>query len=62
MPGWISNCPTHTGEIRLADGQHTLVVEYYEHGGEVSAHAWWQSRETFPIERSSKSVRLDVYS
>lgn len=38
---------THTGEVRLAAGQHTIVVEYYEHGGEARAHAWWQSRESF---------------
>lgn len=38
---------THTGEVYLAAGQHTVTVEYYEHGGEASAHVWWQSRERF---------------
>ncbi len=38
---------THTGEVYLADGQHTVIVEYYEHGGGASAHVWWQSREPF---------------
>jgi hypothetical protein len=38
---------THTGEVYLADGQHTVVVEYYERGGGASAHVWWQSREAF---------------
>jgi hypothetical protein len=38
---------THTGEVYLADGHHTVIVEYYERGGEASAHVWWQLRETF---------------
>ncbi len=38
---------THTGEVYLAEGQHTVVVEYYERGGSASAHVWWQLRETF---------------
>ncbi|MEE8391315.1 MAG: PA14 domain-containing protein [Anaerolineae bacterium] len=38
---------THTGEVYLADGQHTVTVEYYERGGGASAHVWWQLRETF---------------
>lgn len=32
---------TRTGDISLGEGQHTVVVEYYEHGGEASAHVWW---------------------
>jgi hypothetical protein len=32
---------TRTGDITLGEGQHTVVVEYYEHGGEASAHVWW---------------------
>lgn len=23
------------------EGRHTVVVEYYDHGGEASAHVWW---------------------
>ncbi|MCP4540384.1 MAG: hypothetical protein GY832_24870 [Chloroflexi bacterium] len=38
---------THTGEVYLAAGQHTIVVEYYERGGGASAHVWWQLREAF---------------
>jgi hypothetical protein len=38
---------THTGEVYLAAGEHTVTVEYYEHGGEAAAHAWWESREPF---------------
>jgi hypothetical protein len=33
---------TQTGEISLGEHQHTVVVEYYEHGGEASAHVWWR--------------------
>lgn len=32
---------THSGDINLAGGLHTVVVEYFERGGEASAHAWW---------------------
>jgi hypothetical protein len=38
---------THTGDVYLAAGQHTITVEYYERGGEASAHVWWQSQESF---------------
>ena len=38
---------TQSGDITLADGQHTVVVEYYEHGGEASAHVWWNQLGTF---------------
>ncbi len=38
---------TKSGELYLAAGQHTIVVEYYEHGGEASAHVWWQLRDSF---------------
>ena len=38
---------THTSDVYLAAGQHTIVVEYYEHGGEAHAHVWWRSQETF---------------
>ncbi|HIQ01279.1 MAG TPA: hypothetical protein EYH30_03985 [Anaerolineales bacterium] len=36
---------TRTGEIALAEGQHTIVVEYFEQGGEAAAHVWWERRE-----------------
>jgi len=36
---------TRTGEIALADGQHTVVVEYFEEGGEAAAHVWWERRD-----------------
>jgi len=42
---------TNTGEVYLAAGQHTITVEYYEHGGGASAHVWWQPRDTFPAWR-----------
>ncbi len=38
---------THTGDITLAEGQHTVVVEYYDHGGEASAHVWWNRLGAF---------------
>ena len=39
--------PTNWGDISLGSGQHTLVVEYYEHGAGASAHVWWNLRSTF---------------
>ena len=33
---------TSWGDVTLASGLHTVVVEYYEHGGEASAHVWWK--------------------
>ena len=38
---------TRTGDVNLGQGQHTVVVEYYEHGGEASAHVWWNLLGTF---------------
>jgi hypothetical protein len=38
---------TRTGDIFLGSGQHTVVVEYYEHGGEASAHVWWKRLGAF---------------
>jgi hypothetical protein len=38
---------THTGDMILPDGQHTVLVEYYEHGGDASAHVWWSRLDTF---------------
>jgi hypothetical protein len=38
---------THVGEVYLAAGQHTVVVEYYEHGDKASAHAWWKKQDGY---------------
>jgi hypothetical protein len=32
---------THSSDITLGAGQHTVVVEYFEEGGQASAHVWW---------------------
>jgi hypothetical protein len=36
---------TSTGELALAAGQHTVMVEYYEDGDQASAHVWWELRD-----------------
>lgn len=36
---------THQGDIYLDASEHTVVVEYYEQGGEASAHVWWNKIE-----------------
>ncbi len=38
---------THSADISLSGGEHTIVVEYYEHGGEASAHVWWNLLGSF---------------
>lgn len=38
---------TNWGDITLGSGQHTVVVEYYDHGAGASAHAWWNLRGAF---------------
>jgi len=36
------------GDYRLASGQHTLIVEYYERAGDAIMHLWWEKIELFP--------------
>jgi hypothetical protein len=38
---------TRSGDITLSSGQHTVVVEYYEHGDKASAHVWWDLLTAF---------------
>jgi hypothetical protein len=38
---------TRTGDITLGSGQHTVVVEYFERGGQASAHVWWNLLGSF---------------
>lgn len=38
---------THYGDLTLSAGQHTVVVEYFEQGGEAHAHVWWDRLGAF---------------
>ncbi len=38
---------THSGDLTLSSGQHTVEVTYYEHGGQASAHVWWNRLGAF---------------
>ncbi|RLC66446.1 MAG: hypothetical protein DRI48_04625, partial [Chloroflexi bacterium] len=38
---------TRWGDVTLDSGRHTVVVEYYEHGGDASAHVWWKRLDGF---------------
>jgi len=51
----------HSGEVALSGGEHTLIVEYYEHKGAASAHVWWElvSEATGWIGSYYASPRLD---
>jgi hypothetical protein len=51
---------THTGETYVAAGEHTVTVEYYEHGGEAAAHAWWELREPFAAWRGEYFDNRDL--
>jgi hypothetical protein len=45
---WDQKLPnTRSGDVFLGEGQHTVAVEYYEHGGEASAHVWWNRLGAF---------------
>ncbi|MDF1512379.1 MAG: PA14 domain-containing protein [Anaerolineae bacterium] len=37
---------THQADITLTRGQHTVVVEYFEEGGEAAVHIWWSRLDT----------------
>jgi hypothetical protein len=32
---------THQADITLSQGQHAVVIEYFEEGGESAVHVWW---------------------
>ena len=38
---------THTGNLTVSSGQHTVEVTYYDHGGQASAHVWWNRLGSF---------------
>jgi hypothetical protein len=38
---------TQSGDVTLGNGQHTVVVEYYEHSGGAHAHVWWDRLDSF---------------
>jgi hypothetical protein len=38
---------TRSADANLDSGLHTIVVEYYDHGGEASAHVWWNRLDVF---------------
>ena len=42
-----STSSTRSGDVALTDGQHAVAVEYYERGGQASAHVWWNLLTAF---------------
>ena len=38
---------TRSGDVTLGNGQHSIVVEYFERGGQASAHVWWNRLGAF---------------
>jgi len=48
IEGWqVSSVKSHLGYRWLAGGLHTLRVEYFEAGGDASAHLWWEEISAF---------------
>lgn len=37
---------THYGDITLSEGNHTVVVDYFEEGGEAAIHVWWNRQDS----------------
>ena len=38
---------THFGDIALGAGNHEVVVDYFEDGGEAAVHVWWSRLDAF---------------
>ncbi|HHN93430.1 MAG TPA: hypothetical protein ENK17_01555, partial [Anaerolineae bacterium] len=51
VDGWQdqSRPNTRTGDVILSARQHTVTVEYYEHGGGASVHVWWQPLDDYAL-------------
>jgi len=62
VDAWVDQklSKTHTGETYVAAGEHTVIVEYYEHGGEAAVHAWWDLREPFAAWRGEYFDNRDL--
>jgi RNase P/RNase MRP subunit p29 len=45
---WHDGIGSHSGDIYLADGTHTVRMEMYEHTGGAMARLWWARQEGFP--------------
>ncbi len=43
LDAWINQAlpNTHSADVTLSQGQHAIVVEYFEGGGESAVHVWW---------------------
>jgi hypothetical protein len=37
---------THQADMTLTQGQHSIVVEYFEEGGVSAVHVWWTRQDT----------------
>ncbi len=37
---------TRSGDLALSAGNHTVVVDYFEQGGEAAIHVWWDRVDT----------------
>ena len=37
----------HTADVYLEAGQHSIIVEYYEHGDKAAVRVWWKPLDSF---------------
>jgi hypothetical protein len=51
---------THTGDITLNAGEHLVVVEYYEQGGEAAAHVWWNRLDATDVWEGNYYDNVDL--
>jgi len=45
---WHDGVGSYSGDIYLAEGQHQVRMEIYEHSGGAMARMWWEKRKGFP--------------
>jgi hypothetical protein len=48
IDAWYDGLNSHTADIFLADGTHSLRLEYYEHTGNALAQLAWERPDAYP--------------
>jgi hypothetical protein len=47
LEAWDGPHASRWGDVFLTEGQHTVLVEYYEGTGDASVHVWWDRLDGF---------------
>ena len=48
IDAWYDGLNSHTADMHLADGAHSLRLEYYEHTGNALAQLAWERPDAYP--------------